>query len=176
MFMQTNSAISIGHNVDVDDGRNRSKVFGMRDLKRLRVAVAAATARKVSVRRRGRERGGEVLEVLDSRYQVRGRSVRGAGQIVRIAVRVAGERLVTSRKVATATAGISVVALALALYYKSKDTGRDLQHSGQVHVVVDGQQVAIFVRIANVELDAIEAVKTFDELIKVLKLANTGTS
>ena len=66
-----------------------------------------------------------------------------------------------------------VVAFALALYDQTQYARGHVEHPLQIVVVVDGQQVAVLVRVADVELDAVEAVQTLHKLIKLVKLVQT---
>ena len=67
-------------------------------------------------------------------------------------------------------AGVAV-ALALALNDEAEDARGDGEDARQVVVVVDGQQVAVPVRVADVELDAAEAVQTLHQLVELFELA-----
>jgi hypothetical protein len=45
-----------------------------------------------------------------------------------------------------------------------------LKHSCQIVVVVYRQQIAIFVCVKYVELDAVDAVQSFDQLVELVEL------
>ncbi len=135
--------MTLGQDVHVDDGRHGPEVFGERDLEGL-----VATAGQVGVMRA--ERVGEFLEDA-------GHAVRGVGCGVVHVHR--GDRVARGVEVRGRVERAQVgVAFALAEYDQAEDAHGDLLHSGEVVVVVDGQEVAVFVRVVDVELDAVEAV------------------
>ena len=57
---------------------------------------------------------------------------------------------------------VSVIALSCSQYDQPKQTCSHLKHSCQIVVVVYWQQIAIFVCVKYVELDAVDAVQSFD--------------
>ncbi len=109
----------------------------------------------------GYEIGGAIRRARCVQVLIVGRLV----QVVLVVGQVAGVGMVVE----------GVVALAFALNDQAEDADGHLEHSGQVHVIVDGQQVAVFVRVANVELDAVEAVQTFEHLVKVFEFGDGVT-
>ena len=94
------------------------------------------------------------------------------GAIGCAAVGVVEQRIAERVVVRVGLAAASRVALTLALQYETQQAHGDLEYARQVHVVVDGQQVAVLVRVEDVELDAVEAVQALDQLIELVELGH----
>jgi hypothetical protein len=75
-------------------------------------------------------------------------------------------------RVATgATWRIQIIAFALSLYNYAQDANiEDIQHVIVVAVVVDWQQFAITIRVADHELYVDQAMQTFQKLVKLIEL------
>lgn len=84
----------------------------------------------------------------------------------------AGGRVVGAEAV---DARVIRIAFALAEYDEAKYAHGDVQHTRQVVVVVDRQQLAVLVRVVDVKLDAAQAVQAFEQLIEIFEFARAET-
>lgn len=62
------------------------------------------------------------------------------------------------------------IALSATEYNKPENTKRDLKHTRQVIIVINGQQLAIAVRIVDIERDAGQAVQPLEQRVELVEL------
>ena len=62
-----------------------------------------------------------------------------------------------------------IVAFAFPLDYQAQNSNCDIEHSSQVIVVIYRQQVAVFVRVANIKLNAVQAMQMFQFFVEFVE-------